>query len=244
MSDRQSPVSPQLYARTCGLLYLYIIVAGISAEMLVRSRIIVPTDAAATAANIAAHETLFRVGFAAELLQLAFDVAVAMLLYALFRPVNRNIALLAAFMRLSCAITLGVASTVHLAALRLLKGGDYLAGLLPEQLQSLALLALKLHGDAYAVALVFFGFACIALGYLIIKSTYFPGTIGLLMAIAGVGYLVNSFANFIDPPLAGMLYPAILMPALVAELALALWLLLKGVNVEKWTASVAAEQPG
>jgi len=243
MSDRYSLAAPQAYARICGLLYLYIIVAGISAELLVRSKLIVPSDAASTSANIAAHETLFRVGFASELLQLAFDVGVAMLLYALFRPVNRNIALLAAFMRLSCAIILGVASTIHLAALRLLEGGDYLAGFQPEQLQSLALLVLKLHGDAYAVALVFFGFACIALGYLIVRSTYFPRFIGLLMVIAGTGYLLNSFAKFVYPALAGTLYPAILMPALVAELALALWLLFKGVDVEKWRAAVAAEQP-
>ena len=91
---------PQHYARICGALYLYIIVAGIFAEF-VRSRLVVPADAAATASNIMANESLFRIGFSGELLHLAFDVAVAMILYALLRPVDRNVALLAAFMRLA-----------------------------------------------------------------------------------------------------------------------------------------------
>ena len=100
MASSNLQTSPQFYARTCGVLYLYIIAAGTFA-MFVRSRLVVPADAATTATNIIDNELLFRIGFSGELLHLAFDVAVAVILYLLLRPVDRNVALLAAFMRLA-----------------------------------------------------------------------------------------------------------------------------------------------
>jgi hypothetical protein len=233
MTERAFRVSPQHYARICGVLYLYIIVAGVFAE-LVRSRLVVPADAAATAGNIMANESLFRIGFSGELLHLAFDVAVATILYALLRPVDRNIALLAAFMRLACDIILAVASLSHFAALRLLADADYLKTFQPDQLQTLALLALRMHGDGYAISLVFFGFACLSLGYLIFKSGYLPRTLGALMAVAGACYLFNSFARFLAPAFGATLFPALFVPIFVAELSLALWLLVKGVDAAKW----------
>ncbi len=164
MPQQTVTVSPQLYARIGGVLYVYILVAGTFAELFVRSKLVVSRDAAATAANIMAGESLFRLGFSAELLHLACDVAVAMLLYALLRPVDRNIALLAAFMRLASDVILAIASLSHFAALHLLGGSEYLKAFQPDQLQSLALLAMKLQGDGYAISLMFFGFACVSLG--------------------------------------------------------------------------------
>lgn len=238
MTGKIVTLSPQRYARVCGVLYLYIIVAGVFAELFVRSKLVV-ADAAATADNILAHETLFRVGFSGELLHLAFDVAVAVLLYALLRPVDRYVALLAAFMRLACDLVLAVASLSHFAALRLLENGNYLHAFSPEQLQGLALLALKLHGDGYAISLVFFAFACLSLGYLIYRSGYLPRLIGVLMVIAGVCYLVNSFAHF-----AATLFPPIFVPIFVAEVSLTLWLIVKGVNVAKWEERTSAMAAG
>lgn len=240
MTNRTVEISPQVYARTAGVLYLYIIVAGIFAEIFVRSRLIVSTDAAATAGNIMANESLFRIGFSGELLHLAFDVAIAMILYALLRPVNRNIALLAAFMRLACDIILATASLSHFAALRLLADAGYLTTFQPDQLHTLALLAMKLHGDAYAISLVFFGFACLSLGYLIFRSSYLPRTIGVLMVIAGVCYLIDSFAHFLNPAFAATLFPFLFVPMFVAELSLTLWLIVKGVNVAKWEERASA----
>ena len=233
MTERTFRISPQHYARICGVLYLYIIVAGIFAELFVRSRLL-SADAAATARNIMANESLFRLGFAGELLHLAFDVAVAVILYALLRPVDRNIALLAAFMRFACAIILAVASLSHFAALRLLADAGYLKTFPADQLHTLALLALKLHGDGYAISLVFFSFACLSLGYLVFRSGFLPRTIGALMAIAGVCYLVNSFAHFLAPAFAATLFPTLFVPIFVAELSLTLWLIVKGVDVAKW----------
>ena len=233
MTERTFRVSPQHYARICGVLYLYIMVAGIFAELFVRSRL-VSGDAAATARNIMANESLFRLGFAGELLHLAFDVAVAVILYALLRPVDRNIALLAAFMRFACALILAVASLSHFAALRLFADAGYLKTFPADQLHTLALLALKLHGDGYAISLVFFSFACLSLGYLVFRSGFLPRTIGALMAIAGVCYLVNSFAHFLAPAFAATLFPTLFVPIFVAELSLTLWLIVKGVDVAKW----------
>ncbi len=226
--------SPQLYARLCGILYLYIVAAGIFAEVFVRSRLIVPADAEATAGNILAQETLFRLGASGELLHLACDVGVAVLLYALLRPVDRYVALLAAFMRLVCAVVLAVASLSHFAALKLLADSPYLKTFSPEQLHTLALAALRLHGDAYSISLVFFGFACLALGYLIFRSGFLPRALGALMAVAGICYLVNSFSYFLAPHFAASLFPAILLPSFLAELSLTLWLIVKGVNRPKW----------
>lgn len=236
MTPRPREASTQALARTCGALYLYICVAGAFAEMFVRSKLVVPGDAAATASNIVANELLFRIGFSAELLHLSCDVAVAMILYVLLRPVDRNIALLAAFMRLACLVILAAASTSHFAALHLLGDGSWLGALQADQQQALVLLALRLHADAYAIALVFFGFGCVALGYLIFRSGFLPRLIGALMAVAGGCYLFNSFAGFLDPPFAAKLFPAILVPCAIAEFSLALWLLVRGVNVQKWNA--------
>jgi Domain of unknown function (DUF4386) len=234
MTERSIRISPQRYARICGVLYLYIIGAGIFAELFVRGRLVVSADAAATASNIMAHEALFRLGFSGELLHLAFDVAVAVILYALLKPVDRNIALLAAFMRFACDIILAVASLSHFAALRLFADADYLKTFRADQLNTLALLALKLHGDGYAISLVFFSFACLSLGYLIFRSGFLPRTIGALMAIAGVCYLVNSFSHFLAPVFAATLFPALFVPIFVAELSLTLWLIVRDVNVVKW----------
>jgi hypothetical protein len=205
---------------------------------------VVSADAAATARNILADESLFRLGFSAELLHLACDVAVAMILYALLRPVDRNVALLAAFMRLACDVILAISSLSHFAALRLLGDADYLQTFRPDQLHTLALLAMKLHGDGYAISLVFFGFACLALGYLIFRSSYLPRTLGVLLAIAGAGYLINSFAHFLNPALAARLFDAVFIPIFVAELSLALWLLVKGVDTAKWEARASGVAGG
>ncbi len=226
--------SPLPYARLAGALYLYIIAAGLFAEMFVRGRLLQGDDAGATAASIAANETLFRIGFSAELLHLASDVVVAVLLYALLRPVHRYVALLAAFMRLACVLVLAVSSISHFVALRLVHGGEFLSGFDAEQVNGLLMLALKLHGDAYAISLVFFTFACVALGWLIYRSRFLPAWLGVLMVIAGASYFTMSFSHFLLPALYAALTPYIFLPIIIAEFSLAAWLLVRGVNVSRW----------
>lgn len=233
------PTSPQVYARTGGFLYLIVIVAGLFAEAFVRSNLVVGHDAAATARNILASESLFRFGLSVELFGLACDAAIAVILYELLRPVHRGLALLAAFLRIANGAIFGLTAVCQVAALRLLEGGDTLGSFTTDQLQELALLAMKLHGDGYAIALVFFGFSLVALGYLLVRSGYFPRWLGVLACIAGLGYVINSFVRFLAPGIAAQLGPALLLPGFVAEVSLCLWLIVKGVDLAEWNERVA-----
>jgi hypothetical protein len=229
-------------ARVAGLLYLTIIVAGIFAEFVVRSSLIVSGDATATANNIMASEGLFRVGIAADLIMIMCDVALALVFYILLKPVSNALALLAAFFRLAQAATLGINLLNLFFALELLSGANYLAGAGADQLGAQALLFLEAHGTGYAIALVFFGFSIMVLGYLIFKSGYFPRILGVLLVLASFGYLIDSFARVLLPTYNN--YEAtftlvVFAPAFIAELALCLWLLVKGINVQQPDRSIA-----
>ena len=239
MSGRPAEISPKSYARVGGALYLIIIAAGLFAEML-RDRLVVSGDAAATASNIMASEPLWRLAFAGEQVMLLCDVGVTLILYVLLKPVNRNLALLAAFFRLVSIVIEGINTLNHLAAVLFLGGAGYLTAFPPPQLQALALLSVKLHGHGYGISLVFFGVHCLFLGYLIFRSGYFPRVLGVLLATAGPCYLINSFALFLAPTFAARIFPAILIPAGLAEYLFCMWLLVRGLNVQKWNDKASA----
>lgn len=208
-------------------MYLLIIAAGLFAEAFVRDRLVVPNDAAATATNLSAHESLFRFGIAADLSTYVLAIALTVILYALLRPVNRHVALvMLAFNLVQDAIG-GLNALQPFRALQLFKSGQ----------PALALDALETHAVGFGVALIFFGCSCIALGYLLFKSGFFPKALGVLIAIAGACYLINSGALLLSPRLEGLLFPAVLIPSFLGELALALWLTVMGLNVQKWEAS-------
>jgi len=241
MTDRSPEISPQIYARVGGILYLFIIVSALFGESLVRGSLIVTHDAAATAGNILGSETLFRVGLAGEMLTCVCDVALALILYVLLRPVIQSVALLAAFFRLTFVGIYGVAKLFEIAALAALGGADYLKALNLQQLRDLAYLFLRVHALGYGASLLFFGFSCMFFGYLIHRSGYLPRVLGALLMIAGVGYAVFSLMQMLAPAFAGRyLFPWLMLPGFVAELGLALWLTVKGVNLPMWN----ARQPG
>jgi len=239
MTDHTVNSSPKLCARIGGALYLIIIVIGLFGEAFVRDRLIVSGDAAATAANIMSHESLWRFHIAAELFLLICAVALLLILYALLRPVSRDLALLAVFINL-VSIGIEAATTLYLLqALFPLGNAGYLKAFTREQFYAMASLSLKSHGYGFSVSLLFFGCFCLIVGYLIFRSGYLPKTIGVLMQIAGLSYLTNSFALILSPAFANRLFPAILLPAFVGEASLCLWLLVKGVNVPKWQKQVS-----
>jgi hypothetical protein len=120
-----------------------------------------------------------------------------------------------------------------------LANGRYLAAFTPEQRDALAYLAVRSHSLSFAIALIFFGCVCPLLGVLVYRSGYLPRAVGVLMVFAGTSYLVDGFALIIAPPIADALFPWILLPALVGESSLALWLLLRGVDPAKWEARAA-----
>jgi hypothetical protein len=217
-----------------GLGYLIIIVTGIFAEFFVRSSLIVPGDATATAGNILASEPLFRWGLAAEFIMLASDVLVAMALYVVFREVSRSLALLAAFFRLVHASIVGVNLLNTYVPLLLLSGAPYLMVFDASQLHALVLLFLDAHSYGYVIGLVFFAFHCMLLGYLVLRSGYLPKVFGVLLMIASLGYFVDSagrtlLSNYSAYEATFTL--AVFVPAFVGELSFCLWLLLKGVDV-------------
>jgi hypothetical protein len=233
MTRQPAASSPQVLARLAGALYLIIIVFGIAAEVLVRSSLIVPGDAAATANNILASESLFRMGFVGDSIVFLSDVALAVLLYVLLAPVNKTLALIAAGFRLTQTAVLAVNLLHHYAALLLLTGSEYRSAFDAQQLNALVLLVLDIHGHGYDLGLVFFGVSCVVLGYLIAKSGYLPRLLGILVMFAGAAYLVGSYTLFLFPAEAVAIEPIYFVP-LVAEVSLCLWLLVQGIDVEQW----------
>jgi hypothetical protein len=197
--------------------------------MWVGSKLIVFGNAAATATNILANETLFQSATAAMLVSGAFYLTVTVLVYELLKPVNRTISLLAAFLSLvGCAVG-AIGCLFDLAPLVLLKGAGYLSVFTLEQLQALAVVLLKVRLETNNIGLVFFGFHCLLIGYLILRSTFLPRFIGALMVVAGLGWLTCLF-----PALAESFAPYNVIPGSLGEISLTLWLLVKGVNVQRW----------
>jgi hypothetical protein len=237
--------SPRLLSRIGGGLYLIIIVGGLFGEMFVRNRLIVPGDAAETASNIRSMDSLWRLGIAVELSMLVCGIVLALILYILLRPVSRDLALLAVFFNLVTIAIEALSDSQHLlAAMFPLGTAGYLSAFTPEQLAAMASLSLKSHSHGFGVGLIFFGCECLILGYLIIRSGYFPKAIGVLMQVAGLCYLANSFALLLAPGLANRLFPAILVPAFVGEASLCFWLLVRGVSVDRWRALSTTQAAG
>jgi hypothetical protein len=240
MTERISKTSPRLKARVAGGLYLIVIAAGIFAEVFVRGTLIVSGDAAATASNILGSEPLFRLGFAADLVAVAAYIGVTALLYELLKPVSRTLALLGAFFGLAGSAIMAVNMVNHLAPLFFLADAGYLSAFDMDQLQALARVSLRLHGLGYNIAIVFFGLHLLFLGWLILRSSFLPRILGVLLAIAAVCFLVNNFAIFLAPAFAAQIPPYVMLPSLIGEGSLTLWLLVMGVNAVKWREQASA----
>lgn len=234
MPNDATGISPQRYARIGGVLYLIIIAAGLSGELFVRGSLVVPGNAAATAANIVQSRYLWRAGIAGDLLMHICDVGLMLVFYVLLRPVNQNLARLAILFNLVQTCVLVANKLNLLVPLFLLGDTAYMKAFTPEQLQALSHVAIRTHDYGFAFGLIYFGVECVVIGYLIVRSLYFPKALGVMMQIAGVCYVINSFALLLYPPIGTRLVPFILLPPFVAELSVALWLLVKGVDVRKW----------
>lgn len=231
----------QTTARIGGALYFINIVFGIFAIGYISSSIIMGDNAAATAHNILSNESLYRLGLVFHIIILLTNIPLAVIFYRLFKVVNRNATLLVVFFTLVGTAIEAVNLLNEFAPLILLKGDKYSGIFSPGELQSWTHMLLRLKGVGFNLALVFFGFYCISIGYLIFKSTFLPKIIGVLMAIGGTCYLLNSFTNFLAPKFARSLVPYILIPSGLAELLLCLWLLIGGVNVARWEQKASKE---
>ncbi len=236
MTERIAEASPRLRARMAGVLY---VIAGMMfsyADGSVGGKLVVYSDAAATAHNIQANEMLFRLGFAAALISAVCYITVTLLLYDMLKPVSRSVSLLAAFFSLMGCTIQALSSLFHLAPLVVLGGEQYSGVFKVEQLQALALMLLKLRAQASSIYMVFFGWYCLLIGYLIFRSTFLPRILGVFMAFAGLSYQL-----FLSPPLTSHLFPYVVKPAgALGELSLILWLLVIGVNAQRWKEQASA----
>ena len=224
------------------MLYLFNILAGLFGEVFVRNNLIVVGDSTATAHKIMASNLLFRCGIAGDLLMHVSDVPMILIFYVLLKPVSKDLSLLAALFNLVQTAVL-VANKLTLVAVTVFLGNtDYLKAFDSRQLQALANACLTIHEYGFSIGLVFFGFTCLVIGYLMFKSGYFPKTLGVLQFIAGLSYLTNSFALLLAPAVAARMFPTVLIPAIIGELSTCLWLLVKGVNLSKWNEKVSMER--
>ncbi len=235
MMERIAEASPRFKARMAGVCQLMEAVTAAFGEVIIPGKLVVAGNAAATAANILGHERLFWLGFVLSLIGVAFHIAWALLMYELLKPVNRSLSRLAAFVILVGCATQALTCLLYLAPLIILQDGSSLSAFTPEQLRALALVFLRLNNYAFQIYLVFFGAWCFLIGYLIFRSTFLPRILGVLLAISGLGWV-----TYLYPPLAHRVYPFIAAASALGEIPLELWLIVMGVNVQRWKEQASA----
>jgi hypothetical protein len=222
-------MSPRAKARLAGAFYLLTILTGVFAQGFVSERLVVSGDAAATAANILSHESLFRVGFSVYMIEMVCQIVMTILLYELLKPVNKSVSVIAAALGLiGCGIKT-FSRLFYYAPLLVLGGTHYLNVFSGEQLNSIALLSLSVNDMGAAMALLFFGFYALLKGYLIVRSTFLPRALGWLGIAGGIGWLA-----FLSPPLGLRLFSYIAALGIIGSLATIVWLLVFGVNEQRW----------
>jgi hypothetical protein len=225
--------SVQKYARIAGILFLISFVGGSFGEFYVPSTLIVSGDPTATFNNIAAHESLFRLGFAGYLLEGFCDAALSLVLYVLLKPVHKNLALLAAFLGLISTAHFAVCEMFFFSGPMLLKNPVFLQSFSREQLNALSYLFIRVYAYGAGLFMVFYGSASLIRGYLIYRSEYLPRFLGVLLGLAGVGFILKNFTLVLAPTYSS---DFLLLPAPITILVLTPWFLFKGVDVQKWEA--------
>lgn len=220
-------------SKIAGFAYLIIFITGIFSNFFVLENLIVPGDAAITANNIMSNGWLFRMGILSFFIMVIFDVVLAWALYLLLKPVNGNLSLLSGWLRLVNSTIFGVALFNLFSVMRIMSGAQYLKVFTAGQLHAQVMLFLNAFNNTWLVGLVFFGLHLFVLGYLIFKSGYIPKIFGILLIIASIGYLTDSFANFLllnYTEYKNIFLLVVAVPGVIGELSLTFWLLLKGVN--------------
>ena len=221
--------SPRVLARFIGLFHLIVIVGGVVAQGLISNRLIVFSSPATTATNILANRNLFQIGLTIFLIEMAANVATTTLFYELLRPVSKSVSLLSTGWGLTGCIIKTFARAFYIVPLFVLGGTSALSSFSSEQLQSIALVLLRLNGQGANLALPFFGLEWVLRGYLITRSTYLPRWLGVLSFISGLGWL-----TYFYPPLGSRLFVILALIALAQSAALIFWFLVYGVNEERW----------
>ena len=224
------------YSRAAGIFLILTIFAGWFGEMYVPS-FIMTGDAATTATQLKLHESLFRLGFIAYLIEALSDVVLAWLFFVLLRPVHRDLALLSAFFGLVSMSIFAVAQMFYFSAPMFLRGSKYLAAFSPDQLQALANLFLSLYASLSGLFTLFYGTAWIIRGCLTFRSGYLPRFLGALMVFAGLGFVAKNITQVLTPAYSS---DALLAPMFLNAVATAIWMLARGVDGDRWNRAIAA----
>lgn len=226
ITERITDISQREAAIVAGAgLFIMAIIAPF-AYFYVLQNLIVPGDAAATASQIMASESLFRIGICFLLISAILDLVVAWALYVLLKPVNKSLSLLSAWFRVAYSVILVVALNNLFNVLELLSGADYLAAFEPNQLQAQVMIFINAFYYMWDLGLVIFGLHLLVLGYLVFKSPYFPRFLGILVVIASLGYLIDSFGIFLFPNY----NMTISLFTFIGEVLLIFWLLWRGIK--------------
>jgi hypothetical protein len=213
------------YARAAGVAMVLSVIFGFLGEAYLPGKIIVGGDAAATAANIVGHPTLFRLTFASYLVEGICDVALCVFFYILLKPVDRNLALLSAFFGIVSMVTFAIAESSFFAASLVLRDTGGMLAFTADQRQAVALLCTRVSTMIATLFLGMYGIASMLRGYLIMRSRYLPALLGVLLMIGGAGFFLRSATYLLVPPLSS---PLLLLPMAVAGIPLTVWLLARG----------------
>ena len=224
-------------ARLTGVLYLITILGGVFAQAFVADRMIDFSNAGTTASNILANETLYRLGFTVFLIEMTAQIMTSVLFYYLLKPVSRSGSLMAAVLGLTGCIIKTFARVLFLAPLWVLHHGPALAGYSPDQVNSLALAMLRVNDEGAAVAVAFFGPSTFLLGWLMIKSTFFPRWLGILGVVGGI-----LWTSFYWPSFGRSLFMVSAVVGLVGSLATIGWLIVVGLDEQRWREQVDASR--
>jgi hypothetical protein len=220
-------------ARLAGILYLIIAISGGFAFFVASSSLIVPGEATATANNIMASEQLYRIGLVSWSIVLISELVLSVLLYVIFLPTSKTLALIMMISRLAMTTIQGINLLNYSIPLLLLSGADYIKVIAPDQLHALAMFYLQAYNFGDFIWQIFFGLHLFILGYLVYKSGYIPRILGALLVFGSLVYLLQSFGNFLFPEFEEILAMIVLL-TIIPELLFTFWLLIKGVNVEQY----------
>jgi len=230
MEPNEMNVSQKKLARTTGFFYLLIIICGLMSGMFVRGVLIDPLNAELTLKNIMENESLFRFGFLGDLIMVISDVVVSVLFYFLLKDVHKGLAIFAAVFRLMQSAILGGNLINLFKPILMIQGAERMTSSQISDLSSDLMTQLQVFDYGYLISGVFFAINCLLMGYLLYRSEMFPGILGVMMAVAGIGYLFNCMANFVAPSLIDISSMFMLFTAVSAELTLCFYLIIKGVR--------------
>jgi hypothetical protein len=224
--DRDSLIVSR-YARIAGVAMLLSIVFGLLGEMILPDRIVVARDPAATAANILGNPTLFRLSFAAYLVEALCDVALCVFFYILLKPVDKRLALLSAFFGIASMVMYAVGQSSFFASYLVLGDSPGMTSFSTDQRNALAYLALRIAGAIGWLFLCLYGIASMIRGYLIARSGYLPKLLGVLFIIGGACFFLRSATYLLAPKYSS---PILLLPMALAGIPTMLWLLFRGID--------------